>query len=168
MTIPRKPFASVRRGYSKAQVDAYVRDMEDLRESDREELRIALRRVRELERHLEQAEREAARGPEAFAAAVRAKHRLVEEATNRAEAILRASYDTGAEDEETIDVLIDGDRVELLAVWADEDEIPLVDAPSTETRYQQHSAHLPRLGPAGSAVLHDIADFRSKAARKRP
>lgn len=167
MTIRRKPFASVRRGYSKAQVDSYVRDMDDLRERDREGLRIALRRVRELERHLEQAEREAVQGPDAFVTALRATHRVVEEATGRADGSQRASYETGREDEEAIGVLIGGARVELLGVWEDGDEIPLMDVPSAETRYQQRSAHLPRLGSASNAVLHDLADFRSRALRKR-
>ena len=166
LDVTTAKFSGSRRGYDRSEVDQFMSRIADALQREREELRWALRKVGELEGHLERARTQAALGPEAMAQASDLKQKLLEDATERAVQILRAGYATTLEDE--IERLIDAERVELLAIWdVAEDGSPLLDLPSRETRYHRQSAHLPSLGDDTAKVLDDVADLRSKALRNK-
>ncbi len=160
-----RSFSTRRRGYDRSEVDAYLREVARMRQHDREELRHAMRRVHELEEQLEEARREIDKSSGVVLAAARVKQKLLEEARERATSILRSSYEAAGLSPEAFEGLADLDQVELLAAWTEDDESPLVDLPSHETRYQHRSAHLPSIGAQTEKVLSDLAKLRSRGLR---
>ena len=166
--ITARRFSSTRRGYDRAEVDSFLDEVAAALQRDRHELRAALRRIEELEDRLAWAKAQAEIGTETVLYASEMKQRLLEDATERAMQIIRAGYSAMMDDEHEIDRLVDAERVELLAIWdTAEDGTPLLDLPSTETRYHRQSAHLPRLGDETNRVLDDVADLRSRALRHK-
>lgn len=160
-------FPVVRRGYDRSVVDAHLGELGRLRRRDRRELRVLRARLESVERELETVSAEADRAPAAFLSAVAAKQRLLEEATERAEGILRAAYDEALADADAVAEGLGRDRLHLLGMWAETAEAPLVEAPDLTTWYEQRSAQLPSLGPAAGKVLGDVAGLRPKGRRPR-
>ena len=140
-------FPIARRGYDRSRVDVHLREVEKLRRRDRRQIRELRMRLDALEQELQNMAAEVDRAPQAFLSAVAAKHRLLEEA---------ALSDRSAED-----------RCDLVGVWSETVDAPLVEAPDLTTRYVHRSAQLPSIGAAADSVLDDLAGLRPSGRRGR-
>ncbi len=166
LDITTRTFGSSRRGYDRDEVDAFLDRVARALQREREELRRAAHRIQDLEDDLEIARVAADKGATTMLRAAEMKQRLLADATDRALQIVRAGYSAALDDEDEIDRLVDAERIEMLAIWDVDDEgAPLLDLPSSETRYHRRSAHLPHLGTETARVLDDVNQLRASALR---